>query len=36
MKNVLLLFGGKSSEHEVSIASAKNVAEAIASSKYAT
>ena len=36
MKNVLLLFGGESSEHEVSIASAKNVVQAIASSKYAT
>lgn len=36
MKNVLLLFGGESSEHEVSIASAKNVAGAISTSKYAT
>jgi D-alanine-D-alanine ligase len=33
-KNVLLLFGGESSEHEVSIASAKNVLDAIDTEKY--
>lgn len=36
MKTVLLLFGGASSEHEVSIASAKNVARAIPSTEYTT
>ncbi len=34
MKTVLLLFGGESSEHEVSIASAKNVYEAIDQKEY--
>lgn len=36
MKTVLLLFGGESSEHEVSIASAKNVARSISPTKYLT
>jgi len=34
MKTVLLLFGGESSEHEVSIASATNVSKAIDSTKF--
>lgn len=34
MNTVLLLFGGESSEHEVSIASAKNVARAIPTGAY--
>lgn len=34
MKSVLLLFGGESSEHEVSIASAKNVYSAIDQTEY--
>jgi D-alanine-D-alanine ligase len=34
MKKVLLLFGGESSEHEVSILSAKNVFQAIDKSKF--
>jgi len=34
MKTVLLLFGGESSEHEVSVASARNVYGAIDSEKY--
>lgn len=34
MKSVLLLFGGESSEHEVSIASAKNVYDAIDTNQY--
>jgi D-alanine-D-alanine ligase len=33
---VLVLFGGESSEHEVSIASAKNVLEAIDGNVYET
>ena len=34
--NVLMLFGGESSEHEVSIASARNVYDAIDTEKYKT
>ncbi len=33
-KNIMLLFGGESSEHEVSLSSAKNVCTAIDSEKY--
>ncbi len=34
IKHVLILFGGRSSEHEVSLSSAKNVVEAIDKNKY--
>jgi len=34
MKTVLLLFGGESSEHEVSLASAKNVSDVIDATKF--
>ena len=33
-KHVIILFGGKSAEHEVSLQSAKNIYEAIDKNKY--